>query len=301
MSGSRKTKCQGHSDSAKKQADLPSENQGPRPLRSAQRLRPSSLAMQHVQPAVGRTHALAAHCLSFGSPSSAAVWLAAAALCTACSFTPRVAPVTAWGMFPAALAAWLAAHTDQGCAAQLKLSLEACFCFTFVAAQAAASIIAVFGILQGPGVPPLAGHIALVPICIALWLVLALPFALHVVFARRCVVMQRSAAGGLSVAPILQIPRLATGASRGARCVDCRVDSHRRAKSNWCICQSCGDPGAKPSCAVGWRSWRRRNCVRAGVARYSSVVRAAASLLHRMSESYSPRNPPFAAWSRRAF
>ena len=148
---------------------------------------------------------LAARCPSHGSCSVAA-WLAAAALCTACSFTPRVAPVTAWGMFPMALAAWLAAHKDQGGSPQLKQGLDACFYFTFVATKAAASIIGVFGILQGPGVPPLAGHVALVPICTALWLVLALSFALHVAFARRRVVMSPRPAAVLSIASLCRFP-----------------------------------------------------------------------------------------------
>ena len=238
----------------------------------------SSLAMQHAHAAAGRASALAARCRTSLGPCSATPWLAAAALCTACSFTPRVAPVTAWGMFPAALASWLAAHKDPACDAQLKHSLGTAFYLTFVATQAAASTIGVFGILQGPGVPPLAGHVALVPICIALWLLLALPFALHVAFARRCVCMSCRAAGASHHCCPLQFPRVSAGRAGRARGVDRRMDSHRRAKPNWRIREPCCDPGAKPACAAGCHPRRRRNRVHPCVARRRVVVRAAAQL-----------------------
>ena len=192
--------------------------------------------MQHAQAAAGRTSALEARRRAFLGPCTAAPWLAATAVCTACSFTPRVAPVTSWGLFPAALAAWLAAQKDQASDTQLKHSRGTAFYRTFVATQAAASTVGVFGVLQGPGVPPLAGHVALVLICIALWLVLALPFALHVAFTRRCVFVSRCTARVSQQCYPLQIPRLAAHGFGRARGVDSRVDSHRRAEPNWRIC-----------------------------------------------------------------
>ena len=125
--------------------------------------------MQRAQAARARVSAL-------WSPLPAAAWLACAAVCTASSFTPRIAPVTAWAMYPCALEAFLAASSSLS---------PAVFFLTFVAAQAAASTVGLWGILAGPGVSPLVGNLALVPIAVAVWLLLALPFALQVAFARR--------------------------------------------------------------------------------------------------------------------
>lgn len=125
--------------------------------------------MQRAQAACGRVSAL-------WPPPPAAAWLAGAAVCTASSFTPFIAPVTAWAMYPCALAAFFA---------EPSLLSPSLFFLVFVAAQAAASTVGLWGILAGPGVPPLLGNLALVPIAVAVWLLLALPFALQVAFARR--------------------------------------------------------------------------------------------------------------------
>ena len=96
-------------------------------------------------------------------------------------------------MFPCALAAWLAAHAGAAPkaggapSARLGSTLWTTFVPTFIATQAAASVAGLWGVLQGPGVPALAGHVALVPITVTVWSFLALPFALHVAFAARCV------------------------------------------------------------------------------------------------------------------
>ena len=111
----------------------------------------------------------------------------------------------AWGMFPCALSAWLAAHMEAVAGEPKRHgSLSSHFWFTFVVAQAAASTVGLWGVLRGPGVSPLAGDLALVPIAVAVWCLLALPFALHVAFARRCVTsanrvtlaMRRALSGG---------------------------------------------------------------------------------------------------------
>ena len=117
--------------------------------------------------------------------------LAAAAAATALSFLPRVAAVAAWALVPCALSAFFAANAA---AAVVQLSTSSSYAQTsrlrfaalFVATQAAASTYALWGVLQGPGVPPAVGHAALLPLCLLVWLVLALPFLLHVAFAARC-------------------------------------------------------------------------------------------------------------------
>jgi hypothetical protein len=132
-------------------------------------------------------------------------WLAAGALCTALSFIdgPLAAPAAAWALAPCALAAVFAAAAAADVAAEEATAGELRgppapperrllpvpllrFAAAFVVSQAVASTYALWGVLQGPGVPPAAGHLALAPLAVCVWAVLALPFLLHVAFARRC-------------------------------------------------------------------------------------------------------------------
>jgi uncharacterized protein (DUF2126 family) len=106
--------------------------------------------------------AAAASCAAASSGSAHWAWLAASAACTALSFDVRTGVVASWVYPLCALAAWFEAAAAADAAATCEPVVTKAgaarpraprlrFAAAFVAAQAAASTLALWGVLQGPG------------------------------------------------------------------------------------------------------------------------------------------------------